>query len=60
MNRVCFSVHPPLTRQAPAVDDITVEDQLFTMGVLEEVVHLVDFAVGCSQMHIGENDGFEG
>jgi len=38
--------------EAPAIDDITIQDQLLAVGVLEEVVYLINFTIECAQMHI--------
>lgn len=46
-------------REAPAVDDVAIENELFAMSVFEEVVHLVDFTIEGAQVHIRENDRFE-
>ena len=46
----------PLACEAPAIDDIAVEDELLTVSVLEEVVYFVDLAVERTKVHIGQDD----
>ena len=46
--------------EAPAIDDVAVEHQFLAVGVLEEVVDLVDLAIFGAQVHVREDDRFVG
>ena len=45
--------------QAPAVDNVSIKDELFAVCVLEKVIHFVDLAIECPEVHIGEKDRLE-
>ena len=52
-----FFIPSAVTRETPAVDDISIQDELLTMRVLEEVVYLLDLTVLGPQVDIREEDG---
>ena len=43
--------------EAPAVDDIAIEDETFAADVLEEVRDFVGLAMRRAKVDVGENDG---
>lgn len=45
--------------EGPSVDNIPVEEKGLAVDVFEEVIHLIDLAIGGTQMDIGEDDGPE-
>jgi hypothetical protein len=49
--------HPPF--ESPDVDDVPIKNQFVGMGVFEKVVNLLDFAIECAEMNIGNDDGAE-
>lgn len=42
--------------QLPAVNDVTIEDQLLGAGVLQEMENLPNLAIGGSEVNIREDD----
>ena len=42
-----------LACEAPPVDDVAVENKLFAVGVLEEMVYLLNLAVERAEVHVG-------
>ena len=42
--------------ETPAVDDVTIEHEFFAVGVLEEVVYLINFAIEGSQVDIRQEN----
>ena len=39
--------------QRPAIDNISIEDKFFAACMFEEVVYLVDLAIGCAEVYVG-------
>ena len=50
----------PFAGEAPAVNDIAIEDDALAMGVFHEMIHLINFAIQGAQMNIREDNCFEG
>lgn len=53
------SVPSTASTEGPTVDDISVEDEVFAGGVLEEVVDFIDLAIGSTEVYIGEENRFK-